>query len=578
MNNKLISRSFRSMMTLMIFAGVVAMCGSVIDGVIIGNCLSSDSMTAFGYASPVFIFLAAVGGVFSNGGKAQCAILTGKGLYEEARENFTRAFLLTIGFGVLIMVVCFTCARSIAVLFGASGTFISLTAEYIRGLAIGAVPIIMLQVMTGYLGLDGAEIFGFFGAVVMSAVNIFLDLMVGLVWHGGLFEMALSTSISYLAALLVQLPYFRHQNRLFHFVKLKIQVRKSLSLIAAGLPSAVSRVCYCSASVILNHLLTSCAGEMAVSACSVRNTYGNFVDAIFMGVVGTISIFSGMFYGERNKNALRASFKTACKNGMILALGCGAVIFLLAPSLADMILKADPATLSATASCLRFYAISLPSEVFAQILLYHYLSTGKSGLSNLICVLHNFVCIVLPAWIMGALIGLNGIWLSWFLSGILPLPVMYLFLKKYKSETIWDLWAGINPDLEDTITGSYEVSISGNMDTVMEVTGQLRQFCNEQHLDTRKAFRICLAVEEIAGNIATHGFANKKGGHFIDLRLTLLKDGSGCLSLRDNGVKFNPLEYKNKDTQYGLSIIRGITEKIDYHYVASMNCLTMIIR
>ena len=69
-----------------------------------------------------------------------------------------------------------------------------------------------------------------------------------------------------------------------------------------------------------------------------------------------------------------------------------------------------------------------------------------------------------------------------------------------------------------------------------------------------------------------------KGKHFIDLRLTLEKDGSGCLSLRDNGVKFNPLEYRNRDTQYGLAIIRGISEKIDYHYVASMNCLNVMIR
>ena len=578
MNNKLLSKSFKSMMTLMIFAGVVAMCGSVIDGVIIGNCLSPDNMTAFGYASPVFIFLAAIGGVFSNGGKAQCAILTGKGLYEEARENFTRAFLLTVGFGILITIICFTAARPIAIFFGASGTFVSLTAEYIRGLAIGAVPIIMLQVMTGYLGLDGAEIFGFFGAVIMSAVNIFLDLMIGLVWHGGLFEMALGTSVSYLAALLVQLPYFRRKNRLFHFVKFKPQTKKSLSLIVSGLPSAVSRVCCCSAAIILNHLLTSCAGEMAISACSVRNTLGNFVDAIFMGVVGTISIFSGMFYGERNKTALRTSFKTACKYGMILAFSCGMIIFLFAPSLAGGILKADPSTLSATASCLRFYAISLPSEIFAQILLYHYLSTGKSGLSNLICILHNFVFVVLPAWIFGMLIGLNGIWISWFLSGILPLPVMYLFLKKYKSENKWDCWTATDPDLEENITGIYELSISDNMDAVMDTTKQLREFCIAQKLDSRKSFRICLAVEEIAGNIVEHGFANKKGGHFIDLRLTLGTDGHGYLSLRDNGVKFNPLEYKNKDTQYGLSIIRGITEKIDYHYVASMNCLNIVIK
>lgn len=236
-----------------------------------------------------------------------------------------------------------------------------------------------------------------------------------------------------------------------------------------------------------------------------------------MGVVGTISIFSGMFYGERNKNALRATFRTACKYGMFLAVGCGVVIFLFAPVLANGILKADQTTLSATAACLRFYAISFPGEIFSQILLYHYLSTGKSGLSNLICVLHNLVLVVVPAWILGMAAGLNGIWFSWFLSGILPLPVMYLFLKKYKSQNKWDMWAATDPDLEKDITGSYEVSVSDNMDMVMETTRQLREFCNAHQLGAGKSFRICLAVEEIAGNIVEHGFTGKKGKHFIDL-------------------------------------------------------------
>lgn len=577
MNDKLISKSFKSMMTLMIFAGIVAMCGSVIDGVIIGNCLSTESMTAFGYASPVFIFLAAIGGVFSNGGKAQCAILTGKGLYDEARENFTRAVILTICFGILIMTICLAAAEPIAALFGASGSFVALTAEYIRGLAIGAVPIIMLQVMTGYLGLDGAEIFGFFGAVIMSVINIFLDLMIGLVWHGGLFEMALGTSVSYLAALLFQLPYFRRKNRLFHLVKFKPAFSKSLSLILAGLPSAVSRVCCCTAAILLNHMLTSCAGELAVSACSVRNTLGNFVDAIFMGVVGTISIFSGMFYGERSKNALCTSFKTACRYGMILSLGCGVLIFIFAPALAGGILKTDQTTLSATISCLRFYAIALPSEIFAQILLYHYLSTNKPFLSNLICVLHNFVFVVLPAWFLGSLIGLNGIWICWFLSGILPLPIMYIFLRKYRADSHWNLWAAIDTDLEADISDIFEISISDDMQQVMAVTQQLREFCEFHQIDSHKSFRICLAVEEMAGNIVDHGFANKKGKCFIDLRLALGKDNHGYLSLRDNGIKFNPLEYQHKDDEYGITIIRGIAEQIDYHYIASMNCLNMTI-
>ena len=43
------------MMCMMIFAGIVAMCGSVIDGVVIGNCLGADNMTAFGFLS-ILIF------------------------------------------------------------------------------------------------------------------------------------------------------------------------------------------------------------------------------------------------------------------------------------------------------------------------------------------------------------------------------------------------------------------------------------------------------------------------------------------------------------------------------------------
>ena len=60
--------------------------------------------------------------------------------------------------------------------------------------------------------------------------------------------------------------------------------------------------------------------------------------------------------------------------------------------------------------------------------------------------------------------------------------------------------------------------------------------------------------------------------------LVLNDDNSGCLSIRDNGRRFNPLEYKYSESQYGIRIIRGITDRIDYHYIASMNCLNMYIK
>ena len=201
-------------MYMMIFAGIVAMCGSVIDGVVVGNCLGADNMTAFGYAAPVFMIIASVGGIFSSGGKAECAVMTGEGRYDEARENFTRAIVLTIASGIIMMAILLAAAEPIAVFLGASGDYIELTAGYIRGLGIGVIPIMLLQVVTAYYSLDGAEILGFVCAVVMSAVNITLDLIVGLVLHGSLFGIGLATSVSYLLALMSLGLYFRKKEEL----------------------------------------------------------------------------------------------------------------------------------------------------------------------------------------------------------------------------------------------------------------------------------------------------------------------------------------------------------------------------
>ena len=61
------------------------------------------------------------------------------------------------------------------------------------------------------------------------------------------------------------------------------------------------------------------------------------------------------------------------------------------------------------------------------------------------------------------------------------------------------MWAATDPDLEKEITGSYEVSVSDDMDMVMETTRQLREFCNAHQLGAGKSFRICLAKDCIIG-------------------------------------------------------------------------------
>ena len=72
LNSKLISKSFGTLMTTMMLTGLVTTLGAFIDGVIVGNYMGQESMAAFGYASPMFIFISSIAGIFANGGKALC--------------------------------------------------------------------------------------------------------------------------------------------------------------------------------------------------------------------------------------------------------------------------------------------------------------------------------------------------------------------------------------------------------------------------------------------------------------------------------------------------------------------------
>lgn len=575
LNSKLISKSFGTLMTTMMFAGVVATIGSFIDGVVVGNYMGQESMAAFGYASPMFMLMVSISGIFADGGKALCSKYIGEEKYDKVRRNYTLSCAVATIAGLTLMLLCVLAARPIAYLLGARGDLIQPTADYVRGLGIGAIPITLMQVVTSYTCLDNAEILCFMGALMMTLVNVALDVLVALVWQGGLFGMAMATSASYLAGLLVQLVYFRRKDRLLVLAKPELPLRELGRIVKTGIPSAVSRVCYCAASVLLNMMLFASMGSAAVSAFSVQSTMDMFTTAIFMGITSEVSIFAGIFYGERNRSSLKLTFLTACKYGMILGSIMGTALFFAAPWLAGVILKADPETLSLATTSLRYLSISLPSEILTLIPVYYYLSTEKVNLSIVVCILRDFVLIILPSLILEKLMGVNGIWMGLLVSCFLLYPSMLPLLRKYGGGSHLERIMAIRKDFEPADQKVFEASITNDMDQVMQTVERMRAFCLQAGIDENRARRICLSIEEIVGNVVQHGF-KRKGGNFIDIRF-LASEEQCCLSIRDNGVKFNPLSYQNHKAQYGLRLIRGITRDMRYCYAAGMNNLNIYI-
>ena len=94
--------------------------------------------------------------------------------------------------------------------------------------------------------------------------------------------------------------------------------------------------------------------------------------------------------------------------------------------------------------------------------------------------------------------------------------------------------------------------------------------------------QIQLIIEELFSNIVRHAFQDNMD-HVVDIRLAY-KDGHIEIEIIDDGIPFNPLDYKNgtgkdpakvEESGMGLSLVRAFSSGASYLHDSGRNHLTI---
>lgn len=223
----------------------------------------------------------------------------------------------------------------------------------------------------------------------------------------------------------------------------------------------------------------------------------------------------------------------------------------------------------------------------------------KKLFANLMPILNGAVDVVVFSLILIPRMQMTGLYLANILNGVVCLLLILFFsiaaIRRFP-KNMEDLMAmpadfGI-PD-EDCLNLAVR-----NMDEVTQIAHQVEAFCLEKNIDHRRAVLSCLAMEEMAGNVVTHGFPMGRGKHLAEIRVSCKADDV-ILRIRDNCIPFDPgqkLEAsepedssKNqnlqkvlesaKDVQYniGLRLVYGMTQNVHYENVLGLNVLLIHI-
>ena len=584
----MIKKVFKQMIWTQILSAMTVTLCLLVDNIMIGRFLGEDSIAAYGLTTPVLLIFAAFGAMISAGIQVVCGKTIGKGDETGTDSCYTMSVILCIGISVLALILVILFPEQICSLLGAGdptpdNTVFWLTKDYLIGFIIGAPAFICAQIMVPYVQIVGEQKRLILAVLTMTVADITLDLVNVLAVKGGMFGMGMASSLSYYLALAVGLTYFLSKKCIFHFKPSIMSLRSAYNLIKEGFPTVVNQISLVLLVYVLNRLLLGVSGNTGVAAYAVISTVSNICYCFGSGIAAVALTLSSMFYVETDKTSLLEVVRTMLKYGIVINLIVTAVVLLGAPILIGIFLSNPVSDVKDIATLgLRLFSLSLVPCAMCTTLKNYYQGTSRTGLTQLISVLQNFVFVVLFAFILSRFIDTTGIWLAFFAgesTTFLVILAIIFFKKKRATISAEDL-ALLDEDFGVPDENIYEAEIFTKED-ISAASIAIGEFCKAHGEDDKTSYYISLCMEEITANIINHGFGIDNKDHRIDVRY-VIKKKKRTLRIRDDCEIFDPISYfelhKNDapSKTIGIRVVMSLTKDANYINSLGLNNLTLV--
>ena len=584
---KLLTGLFFKLLPFQVLLIVINAVNGIVDSLYASNAIQDypvEAMSAIGLFGPLNHFLYALTIMFVSGSQ----MLYGRYLAKE-RDNihglFTVNVLASAGISLLIsgilIIGVFTGATKV---FVSEGMELQLLNDYILGQAIGIPALVLGQQLFAFLSLENQTKRTMAASIVCFAVNAVLDHVFVAMLNMSTFGLGLSTAIAnWLFLAILAVWYIRGKSE-WKFSLTACRWKDAPKIAKLGYPGALSRFVEMFRCLIVNALILQYVGSTGISAFAASNSLLAVIWAIPFGMVAVSRMLFSISIGEEDRRSLIDALKIALTKGMGVMFVIVALLVLLAEPLTQLFYH-DPATdvYKMTVMGFRLLPLCMPLAMVSLHFASYAQTAEKKVLAFVLPVVDGMLGVVACSFVLIPLMKMNGLYISNILNGFICAAVIiigaWIVLKRFPL-SLEDMMA-----IPDRIGVSEDERIDisvRNMDEVMQVSGQVIEFCNRKGIDRRKAYFAGLCMEEMAGNVVAHGFSRDSKKHSVDIRV-VHKDDHIILRIRDNCEAFNPSEHARSmesdesGKNVGIRLVYSIAEDVRYQNTLGMNVLTIRI-
>ena len=552
------------------------------DALIVSFLIGYFNLAAIQVVVPTITFIDLICWAVGFGGSILMSSM--KASYDDFKSNayFTVSIVSLMAIGIILSVLGlifidpiagFLCSANME----SSTQLYPLVKDFLYFTIIGFPFMCYILGISYFSRADGMPKLALIAVIISNVVNIVMDFVYLKFFHMNIGGASLATLTGQILASIVISYYFFSDKRTIKLLSIsKIKFNRFIAylkdILISGFPPASIQLFITLKLFIINYLVQIVMGGVGLVAFSVCDNSSFLIYMFAIGISQTMSPIVSVYYQEEDYNGVRYTIKRAIKLG-ILSGGILMAIFIIYPqSLLFLFNINNPSDIPVVIDSIRLFSLSFIGLVICFIIPYYAESIEREKYAIWIAFIEGLILPVGGSILLVPLIGFNGIWIAFLIAEIFTIIFMFIYSRyiERRSNGEYSGFFLLKKQDEENIL---DLSVNADINEIADLASQVLDYLKSMKISDLTSVKVSLAIEEMLANIVK---TNDDVGT-MDILIKIQSEHI-LISIKDQGVEFNPTVEKDGCEYDHIKILMSIADKIDYARVLGLNSTVITIK
>lgn len=401
-----IKETFFKYVSLNIIGMIGLSCYILADTFFVARGIGANGLTALNLAIPVYSFIHGTGLMFGMGGATRFTI-------SKSEKIFTQAVYYVLFVACVFVIAGLFFTSQIATVLGADADTLQNTKTYLKVILCFSPMFLINNVMICFVRNDNNPKLAMIAMLVGSLSNIVLDYVFIFPCNLGMFGAAFATGIAPVISLIILSTHFIRKRNSFYFKIKNVKIAGFSDMVCLGVSSLITEFSSGIVMIVFNTIILRLVGNVGVAAYGIIANISLVVIAVFTGISQGMQPILSLLYREKKKENIRKIVRYGFVTATFIAVIVYAISFVFAEPIVTAFNKDHNIQLNQIAvNGLRIYFTAFIFVGINILCATYFSSVDKPKNAFVISLLRGFLVIVPAAFILSALFGINGVWLT----------------------------------------------------------------------------------------------------------------------------------------------------------------------